>query len=297
MAGFTQSQRIWGSVRHDQALQLATCKCIHCGEVTVYDAGVKNPLTRLPSKHLSVCPLYAPQSFFTTFGTTEDPISESGRFLSGARDSTFWSDIAVTSGLGAYGTQSGAISPPYDDSCAYALENSGYEWSPDQVIEAQVYITTRSGWTGFHEHLLLGRGRMSTNFNRCYEALFPATGTHPLELVEWKGPPAENSGVFDGNPDTFAKFAEQSDWPGLSDGDWIKFTLIGTMLRMYHRTDAGSYGNPYIEYDASSLTVIAGGAAELIYSGLPGFGHWKNGNGNLNDHGFISFRAEDYIAA
>lgn len=226
-----------------------------------------------------------PSFYETTFDATENPISEGGRWLSGLQDGGFWSDIRTSAGLGAYGTQTGAVSPPYDDSCAYLLPEAGRVWRANQTVEAQVFVTTRSGWTGFHECLLLLRGTLSEDFNQCYECLFPATpSTWNLhELVIWKGPPGENPGGAGGNPDTFTVLDSTTDWAGLNDGDWIKASIIGTVIRTYHRTDSGSYGDPIVTYDTA-------GDALKIARGNPGFGHWKNGAGNLQDHGFRRWR-------
>lgn len=231
-----------------------------------------------------------PLFYATSFETDENPISEGGRWQSGLAVTGAWSDLQVSGGR-CYGTQTGPVSPPYDDSCGYVLPPSGMIWHPDQEVEAQVSIVTRSGWSGFHEHLLLLRGAMASNSNRCIECLFPATGTHPLELVQWKGPLGVNGGgAFAGNPDTFCKFTEETDWPGTEDGDWIKARIDGARVRMWHRTDAGEYGNPYVDYLIGTDAVHTGTPAALFANGNPGIGHWKNGNGNLSDHGFHQVR-------
>lgn len=226
--------------------------------------------------------------YVTNFDATENPISESSRWVNGLATGLDWSDMQ-TSGGRCYGTQTGAVSPPYDDSCAYLLPETGKHWSADQEIEAQVSITTRSGWTGFHEVELLLRGTLRANYNACYECLFPCTASTKLELVQWKGPFGSNASGATGNPDSFSVLAEQATWPGLQDGDWIKATIVGTVITMQHRTNSGSY-TTYITHDTAGLTKVAGGDPYLLTHGMPGIGHWKNGNGNLSDHGITYLR-------
>lgn len=235
----------------------------------------------MPPRGATILPVAGSNLYETTFSSTENPISEGGRWISGLAIGLGWSDIE-TSGGRAYGTQSGAVSPPYDDSCAFLKPAAGTLWSADQEIEAQVSVSTRSGWTGFHEVELLLRGTLLSNWNTCYECLFPCTASTKLELVLWKGPLGENSGGAGGNPNTFTVLAEQSTWPGLEDTDWVKAAIVGTTITMSHRTNAGSY-TAYISYDTSGDSV-------KLSSGWPGIGHWKNGNGNLSDHGFHFLR-------
>lgn len=231
--------------------------------------------------------------YATQFSIAENPISEGARWANGLAVGADWSDIQVVGGK-AYGTQSGPVSPPYDDSCAYLLPPAGRTWPRDQEIEAQVGIdesARTSTWTGFHEHLLLLRGSLASGDNKCIEALFPATGSHPLEMVQWKGPLGANGGgAFAGNPNTFCKLAEQASWPGTNDGDWIKASIVGNRVRMWHKTaSASSYGNPYLDFLIGTDAVHTGTLGPLLAVGNPGFGHWKNGNGNLSDHWFRSW--------
>lgn len=239
-----------------------------------------------------------PDVFLTDFATSfrdgdENPISEGGLWQSGLAITGAWSDMQVAGGW-CYGTQSGPVSPPYDDSCAFWIPPSGRQWV-DMEVEAQIGIATRSGWTGFHEHLLLLRGRLAANSNICIECLFPATAVK-LELVQWKGPLGTNSGGASGNPDSLCVLAEQATWPGTEDGHWIKASIVGSRVRMWHKTaSASSYGNPYIDFTVGTDTPLINSADPVLSSGYPGIGHWKNGNGNLSDHYFRSFRAKHLV--
>ena len=55
----------------------------------------------------------ARNSYSTNFPLTEDPISEGGRWINGSVGLD-WKNCRTTPGL-AFGTQSGANPPPYDD--------------------------------------------------------------------------------------------------------------------------------------------------------------------------------------
>lgn len=210
--------------------------------------------------------------YLTAFPATENPIAEAGRWITGLATGSVWSDIRTTPGL-AWGTQDTPVAPPYDDSCAYFVPPSLQLWR-DIEIEAQVYLTNRGSWTGNHEVELLLRGSLQENENKTYEVLFSClAGPTYVEIVRWNGALS-----------SFTSLAINSSWGGLNSGDWIKATIIGTVINAYARTDSGSYGSAILTYD----TVNDGTKYTAGYAGI---GHWKNGTSNLDDYGLQNWRA------
>lgn len=223
--------------------------------------------------------------YFTTFGVgTENPIAEGGRWQGGLQTCLDWTDIQ-TSGRTAYGTQTGSVGPPYNDSTAFYLPPNKQQWA-DMEVEAQLgTIANRGSWTGFHEVELLLRAQIGPNTIKMYEVLFSAqAGPTYVEIVKWNGP----VGVVAGGGGAFTSLAIDSAWGGMNSNDWIKATVIGSVIRAWHRPSTGGAYTNILTYDTASDVV-------KYTMGFAGHGSWKNGTSNLNDYPIQSWRARPLI--
>lgn len=209
----------------------------------------------------------------TAFPLTENPIAEGSRWVSGLTYGLDWSDIQTTTGK-AFGTQTGSVGPPYNDSIALRRPLSGGSWGNDQDVRGRVFITSRSGWSGFHEVELLLRGTAAPHDWKMYEVLFSVVaGTTYVEIVRWKGP----LGVVSNDSNAFVSLAINNSFAGLSDGDYIRATIVGYVITAYTSANGVSW-TQQVTYDAS-------GDATKYASGWPGLGHWNHGNGANNTYG------------
>lgn len=212
-------------------------------------------------------------------GPAENPLLGDGRWLNGQVDGVGWTNFQSSPVLGAYGTMLGP-SPPYSDSCLYRLPPPGQVWSADTEIETQIQVKNQGAFSGFHELEHLHRGRISANFNTCYEFILSVGPTTYCEAVIWNGP----LGVVVGGDGAFTFLTGQQPCPLPGNGDWFKSTCIGNLLRMYHRTDAGSYGAPLFTYDIRNTSL-------RLWDGYPGLGWWKNGAQTAqDDYSFLRAR-------
>jgi hypothetical protein len=157
------------------------------------------------------------QTYSTSFDLTEDPISESNRWINGGDIALDWANASTASGV-VIGRQSGSAG--YDDATALLAGS----WGPDQTVEAQVY--TKNQTDGFYEEVELRlRSTLSPHINAGYEINFRCLKTSHgyMQIVRWNGLLGD-----------FAYLAEKSGAQyGVSDGDVVKATIVGQVITAY----------------------------------------------------------------
>jgi hypothetical protein len=228
-----------------------------------------------------------PQSSYTTsFPLTENPISESGRWVNGLTTGLDWQNIRTSAGL-AYGTQSGN-SGTYDDSTALL---SG-TWLQNTTIVTTCKTVNQQGTFCYCELEHRHRSLLSAHSNTGYEINvranhgFPTGGASYTQIVRWNGA----IGAF-----VMLKSVDEGtgNFTGLHDGDVFKSTFIGTVINVYI-----DYGSGFVlvnTYDTSTGNDggTPGTPDSVVYSGNPGMGHWLHLNGatgvNLDDYGFHDY--------
>jgi hypothetical protein len=201
-------------------------------------------------------------SYSTAFPLTEDPLSESGRWVNGGSSGAEWANVRTTPEF-AFGTE-GANHPAYDDSTAILAGT----WGPNQRAEAAVRsLNQQSG--GVYEEVEL---RLRTVINRHritgYEINFRcvADGSQYVQIVRWNGP----LGSF--------HYVANVPGPGIHNGDVVMATVIGHTIRAY----------------INGAQVVQG-ADSAFAAGNPGIGFYLQGGapGLEGDYGFTSFSATD----
>lgn len=223
------------------------------------------------------------QRYVTTFQTTENPLSDGGRWVNGAADALNWNNVRATSTLGAYGTQStvnGATGPPYNDSVSQLLPATGVGWSANQEVQGKVFLRNRNTFTGFHEVELTLRGAYTSNTWKMYECLFSVGPTDYVEIVRWIGPLGTQSPVTN-NTNAFISLAlnNLASGPTIADGDEIRARIEGSTITAYHRPSSGGAWTAYASAVDTNYT-----------SGNPGCGHWVHGVCNDDDYGLSSWQ-------
>jgi hypothetical protein len=205
------------------------------------------------------------QSYSTNFPTTENPISEGGRWINGRTMGRDWGDVQTIPGL-AFGTNvSGA--PPFDDSTVVLAGT----WGPNQTVQATVYSVSQTNAIAEEVELRL-RTKITSHRITGYEFDYRVTsdGSQYLGIVRWNGP--LNDFTY------LTKDTCTTRGPGLHNGDIIKATARGSTLALYIN------GTNYCQTTDSTYT-----------NGSPGMGFWNWGGavGDNKNYGFTNFTASD----
>lgn len=210
-------------------------------------------------------------SYFTTFGSAENPIIESGAW---EHLDAFYQVIRSTGGNAVPAAVSGGGlgpgNPPYDD--CYARKTG--VWSADHEIVSTIYMGTAT--SGETEHLL--RLSNSSSLVTAYECMINIDGTD-CAIVQWTAH----------NGFTVLNSAGGTMTPpsgGLANGDKTRSRIQGTLISMWYARAATpttwvSVGTYNTSGDAGRLT-----------SGNPGLGFFKRGSG-VTDAGNLDFGAQD----
>jgi hypothetical protein len=205
------------------------------------------------------------ESYTTNFPLTENPISESGRWIGGKTTGLKWADFQSTPGV-AFGKQLGTTPGKYDDSIALVTGT----WGPNQTVEATVKTVNQND-SIFEELELRLRSTITPNNSTGYECLFSARSSANayVQIVRWNGP----FGNF-----TLVDAIDGSSM-ALHDGDTIKCIASGNTITAYIN-------------GVQKLRVTDG----VYANGNPGIGAYLQDTTGLNaDYGFTSFTASDGV--
>jgi len=203
-----------------------------------------------------------PIPYETRFLATENPISESNKWINGQSIGLDWANVQTKDGL-AFSTESGK--GEYRDATAILAG----VWKPDQAAQAVVH-TVHQDSKLFEEVELRLRTVVSPHRITGYEVNFRCTadGSQYVQIVRWNGPLGKFSYIANGKG------------PGLRDGDIVKATIVGSRIVAYIN------GRQVVE-----------GKDDTFKSGSPGVGFYNQGGTTENDKdfGFSSFRAEEIV--
>ena len=204
-------------------------------------------------------------TYTTNFPSTENPISEGGRWINGGTTGLDWSNVRTTSGL-AFGTQSGAGG--YDDSTA-VLSGS---WGPNQTVQATVAIVTPSSASSVFEEVELRlRTTITPHSITGYEvncSVSTNSSNNYLQIVRWNG--ALGSFTYVGGMGNGGTHCV--------NGDVLKATISGSTINVY-----------------LNGSLVATATDNTYTSGSPGIGFFlQNASSGFNaNFGFSSFSATD----
>jgi hypothetical protein len=223
------------------------------------------------------------RSYFTTFSTDEEPISEGGLWINGRRDAIDWCDVLTRNGV-AYGEVSrmnsaerraeqafgggsadaGVQEGDYDDPAAVLAGN----WGRNQAARATVFC--RNPTDDYFQEVEI-RLRSSISAHNCdgYEVFWRCSKSDAAyaEIVRWNG----KIGAFTSlarrmGPDC-----------GVKHGDIVEATIVGNVIRSF----------------INGVEVLSA-TDDVFTSGGPGVGfNFFVGNTNV-DHGFSTFEVDTY---
>jgi hypothetical protein len=201
-----------------------------------------------------------PKTYTTVFSATENPISENGNWVNGHTLGVDWKDVRTMPGL-AMGTQSGAVG--YDDSTALLTGT----WGANQMVQATVHTVNQQSGSVYEEVEIRLRSAISPNRITGYEINFRCSHNGQYyTVVRWNGPINDFTTLMSGGG------------PGLSDGDVVKATVVGSGISVY--------------INGVLLSTVSDGT---YTTGNPGMGFFmQGGSSNLDgDFGFTSFMASE----
>jgi hypothetical protein len=177
--------------------------------------------------------------YSTNFDLTENPISEDGKWQSGAAIGLDWKDVRTSGGI-AFGTQTG--DDKFRDSTALLTGT----WDPNQSVSGVVHTVNQITNSVIQEVEFRLRSTLSAHVNSGYEINFRCTndGSQYVQMVKWNGPVGDFT------------YIDSTTGPGVRDGDTLKAEIIGTTINAYingqlvlSRTDSKfSAGNPGIGF-------------------------------------------------
>jgi len=215
-----------------------------------------------------------PRTYATRFPTTETPISENRNWVNGGScddpalcAGAGGSNVRTTPGL-AFGTQTGALPPPYTDSNVLLTGM----WGNDQFVQIVVWWDGASGTNSDYDEVEIRlRGTLTANGNRTYNINCRV------------GTPSDNSyiqmGRANGPSGDFTPPLAELKGPSAAcqNGDVITGTIVGSVITAYIN------GKKVIQATDSVIT-----------SGVPGFGFFHQGkHGHNSNFGISSFAASD----
>src|SRR5215813_10548280 len=178
-------------------------------------------------------PNYSPalgRTYVTNFPHTEKAISENHNWVNGGAcdDASLCpgsngSNIQTIPGL-AFGTQSGAVAPPYLDSGALVTGS----WGSDQFVQIVVWWDGASGTDSDYDEVEIRlRGTFAKNWSKTYNINCRV------------GTPSQNSyiqmGRANGPPDDFTPPIAELHGPSAAcqNGDVITGTVVGDVITVY----------------------------------------------------------------
>jgi hypothetical protein len=203
----------------------------------------------------------APANTYTTnFSSSENPISEGGRWTNGKADGVDWFDVQTIPGK-AFGNQT---TGNYTDPTAI-LKGS---WGPDQTVTAKVFCTNPT--SSYYQEVEI-RLRSTVTAHSCtgYEVLWRCLTNKEAytQVVRWNGP-VRNFTYID-NSHNGAGY-------GVANGDTVSASIVGELISVYR--------NGSLLFTARDST---------YKTGNPGMG-FNYGVGTTNaEFGFTSFTAVD----
>ncbi len=229
--------------------------------------------TSTPTSTPTPTPTPTPSSskavYSTNFPASENPISESGKWINGKAVGLNWHDVQTIPGRAYAASLSDAEGSRYADSIA-CINPAFMTFAPNQYARGVVYRAANYNANGKHEIELHLRWQTVARNARGYEVMWGITGY--LAIVRWNGSLGDYTTMYD------------SGDPGIGaprDGDVLMVQIAGSTLRVYKN---GSLVN------TTNVTAIG---SPVYSAGQPGMGFWPVENAVKESFGWKSFEAGD----
>ncbi len=190
-------------------------------------------------------------SYQSAFPSTEEVLSDGGRWANGGLIGLEWSNVATRPGR-VFGLQTGRS---YSDATALLTG----EWLPNQMVAATVYVVSAQWEECYPEVELRLRSTLFPRWNAGYEVSFEVSSDHEayLIVVRWNGP----FGNF-----TYLLKRKGPEF-GVRDGDVVSAKAQGDTIFAYKNgvelarvTDAAyAGGNPGIGFNLENARLACRG--------------------------------------
>jgi hypothetical protein len=204
----------------------------------------------------TTCATVSGGSYSTNFSSTENPLSEGGKWVNGKAVGVDWNNVQSISGKAC----AAAFVSGYDD--PIAVLNTSF--SPNQFAQGTVSRAAGYAPGASHEIELLLRFRVTTRSARGYEVLWGHSGE--LNIVRWNGP----LGSYTPLGGTYG--------PNIGaavDGDVLRAEIIGSVIRVYK----------------NGTLVLTGPSNTTWADGQPGIGFFPRSGATLANYGWKTFSA------
>jgi hypothetical protein len=207
-------------------------------------------------------------TYSTNFPLTENPISDSGKWINGQTVGIDWTNVRTTTGF-AFGTMIGTDPAPaqYADATAVLTGN----WGADQTVQGTVKLLSGSSAPNVFEEVELRlRTTIAAHSITGYEVNCSVSTTNQyIQIVRWNGP--------------LASWTQLNGVTGhCVNGDVLKATISGTTS-----TTITVYLN-------GNVVLTATDSGSPFTTGNPGMGFFLQGTSGLDaNYGFSSFSATD----
>ena len=242
------------------ALTLAACdpRASSVGGYSGPSAGATPPPGTVPS---------GTSSFSTSLAATENPISESGKWVNGKAVGLDWNDVQSVPGEAFASMLSGGASR-YNDSIAH-LSTAFMAFPADQYAQGAVFrVSGYDPSPSKHEVELHLRFQTTAHNARGYEIMWGITGY--LAVVRWNGALGDYTSISDTGD------------PGIGppvDGDVLRAEIKGNIITIFKNG---------VAKQTIDVTAIPG---TVWGSGQPGMGFWPVDSSTPQNYGWKKFEA------
>jgi hypothetical protein len=207
----------------------------------------------------TTCPAASGNSYTTNFASSENPISEGGKWINGQAVGLDWNNVQSASGK-AVGA---AIATSYNDDIA-TLTTS---FTPNQYAQGTVYRASGYSPGVSHEIELLLRFQITANSARGYEVLWGQTGE--VNIVRWNGPLGDYTPLLSATGPNIGP---------ATDGDVLRAEITGSVIKVY-----------------KNGTLVLTGPSNTTWSdGQPGMGFWPTPGATPTSYGWKNYTAGSF---
>jgi len=201
------------------------------------------------------CPSGSSSVYATSFGATENPISEGGKWTNGKAVGLDWNNVQTVPGA-AYGAE--FVNGYNDPIAVLTTAFTANQFAQGTVRRAAGYAPSVS-----HEVELLLRFQISPRNARGYEVLYSHDGW--LVIVRWNGPLGNYTELASSGRPVSGNAA---------DGDVIRAEITGSTIKVY-----------------KNGSLVLTGADGTWTDGQPGMGFWPKPGATIQAYGWRSYTA------
>lgn len=222
-----------------------------CPPPTVSVAGGESAATN--------CQIVSGPSYSTNFGSTENPLSDGGKWVNGKAVGVNWHNVRSMSGRAV----AAAFVSGYNDPIAVLTTS----FAANQYAQGTVFRVSSYAPSASHEIELLLRFQITAGNARGYEILWGAKGE--VNVVRWNGPLGSYNAIGG---------VTGPNLGAAKDGDVLRAEISGNIIRVYKN------GTLALTRDVSTV-------GNIWTTGQPGIGFFPRSGAVLENYGWKSYQA------